>query len=70
MGSCWPSEMEALAENGMQNDILEGRQLVVLAFLHKLSKESLQELEKTYNGFCGELEHYAPMTFVDIRSGI
>ena len=33
---------------------------------HKLSKESLQ-VEEAYSGFCGGLEHYAPMTFVDIR---
>ena len=67
MGSCWPSEMESLGCETLQKKIMEKAQLVVLA-PHKLSKESQNELEKSYISFCGTLPHFAPLTFVDLRS--
>lgn len=66
MGSCWPLEMESLGDEGFQQKVLDQRQLVFLA-PHKLSRESLKELEASYNSFCEPLTHFSPMTFVDLR---
>ena len=66
MGSCWPLEMESLGDESLQKRVVDKSQLVVLA-PHKLSEESLKELEESYNGFCGSLPHFAPMTYVDLR---